>query len=219
MQGIAWMLLGASDKGAKRTSPEFRWGVKRVVEWCFAFALFLLTLPLQLLIALAIKLDSRGPAIFVQERLGRRGRRFRMYKFRTLQWRPGAPPTLNPDGSTRVEIDDPRLTRLGRWLRAGWDEMPQLINVLKGEMALIGPRPDEPFHEAFYTEEERGKLRVLPGITGLAQASGRNQIPWKERIRLDLYYIENYSPWLDMKIAFNTVRTLLNLRGVYAKEA
>ena len=183
--------------------------MKRLVEWPVALLLAIATLPLQLLIALAIKLDSSGPALFIQQRRGRGGRCFRMYKFRTLRWEPGAQPVLNPDGSTRVEEDDARLTRLGCWLRSGWDELPQLWNVVRGEMALIGPRPDQPFHLRFYTEEQKRRLDVLPGITGLPQATGRNSLPWRERIARDLYYIDHYSLGLDLKILLGTARPLL----------
>jgi lipopolysaccharide/colanic/teichoic acid biosynthesis glycosyltransferase len=193
-----------------------QWVMKKMIEWILALLLLVLTLPVQLLIALAIKLDSSGPALFVQERLGRHGRVFRMYKFRTLRWAPDTSPVLNTDGSTRVEPNDARLTRVGRWLRTGLDELPQLFNVVKGKMALIGPRPDEPFHRRFYTEGEERKLTVLPGITGLPQASGRNEIQWKERVALDLRYIDNFSLWLDFKIAIRTFQTLLRTRGVYA---
>lgn len=194
------------------------WTVKRVMEWILALVLLVLTSPMQLLISLVIKLDSPGPALLRQERLGRRGNVFRMFKFRTLRWEPGSKPVLNADGSTRVEPDDARLTRVGRWLRSGLDELPQLLNVLKGEMALIGPRPDEPFHRQFYTKVEEGKLTVLPGITGLPQAFGRNEIPWKQRVALDLHYIENHSMWLDLRIALRTLWALRQKRGVYAEK-
>jgi undecaprenyl phosphate N,N'-diacetylbacillosamine 1-phosphate transferase len=195
-----------------------QWKVKQVFEWLLAILLLVLTLPLQLLLALAIRLDSPGPALFRQDRLGKGGRVFRMWKFRTLRWEPGAEPVLNPDGSTRVEDSDARLTRVGRFLRLGFDELPQLVNVVRGEMALIGPRPDQPFHRAHYEGREAEKLRVLPGITGLPQALGRNAIPWKERIRLDLYYIEHYSLWLDLKIVAWTAWTVLTRRGVHGPE-
>lgn len=190
-----------------------QWRVKRVLEWMLALVLLLLLLPVLALIAIAIKCDSEGPILFVQERLGRGGRTFRMYKFRSLRWEPGAASLLNPDGSTRVDPDDVRLTRLGRFLRRGWDELPQLFNVLRGDMALIGPRPDEPFHRKYYSPEEEQKLTVLPGITGLPQASGRNEIPWKERIQMDLYYINRHSLWLDVKIAVRTVGLLIRRKG------
>jgi lipopolysaccharide/colanic/teichoic acid biosynthesis glycosyltransferase len=210
------------------TAPETRefpqqrgdgwpWKVKRVVEWLLALALLVGLAPLLLLLMLLVRLDSPGPALFVQKRLGRHGRVFSMFKLRTLRWVPGRPPALNADGSTRVEHEDARLTRMGRFLRSGLDELPQLWNVLRGEMALIGPRPDEPFHRQFYSPREEGKLCVLPGITGLPQVSGRNDLSWKDRIALDLEYIENYSLALDAKIAMRTVRAMLTKRGVYGR--
>ena len=138
-----------------------------------------------------------------------------MYKFRGLRWAPGPLLKLNPDGSTRVDADDERLTRVGRWLRLGWDELPQLINVLKGEMAIVGPRPDLPFQRKFYTPQEERKLAVLPGITGLAQARGRNEIPWKQRIALDLKYIDHYSLWFDLTVVARTLRILISRRGLF----
>jgi undecaprenyl phosphate N,N'-diacetylbacillosamine 1-phosphate transferase len=203
----------ATLNGSKNRT--WQWVVKRVFEWCLAFLLMLFTLPLQILIALAIRLDSAGPALFIQERLGRGGKVFRMYKFRTLRWAVTSTRVLNPDGSTRIELDDARMTRIGRWLRIGFDEMPQLLNVLRGEMALIGPRPDEPFHRKFYTGIEEKKLSVLPGITGLPQVSGRNDLPWKDRVALDLKYINNYSLWKDVIIMFGTFHALMRKRGVY----
>jgi lipopolysaccharide/colanic/teichoic acid biosynthesis glycosyltransferase len=181
-----------------------------------ALVLAVVTLPLQLIIAVLIRLESPGPALFVQERLGRGGTIFRMYKFRSMRWEPGAPPVLNSDGSTRVDADDQRLTRMGRFLRIGLDELPQIYNVLKGDMALIGPRPDAPFHRSYYCGREQDKLTVLPGMTGLPQALGRNELPWKERIALDLRYIDNYSLWLDMKIIVNTFHILRSRRGLFS---
>jgi len=206
-----------SGRGAVNCSrwQRMQWSIKFVIEWFAALVLLVLTAPLQIVAAIAIKLDSRGPALFIQERLGRDGKPFRMYKFRGLRWEPGAPLKLNPDGSTRVDADDERLTRVGRWLRVGWDELPQLINVLKGEMAIVGPRPELPFHRKFYTPQEERKLTVLPGITGLAQARGRNEIPWKQRIALDLEYIDHYSLWLDLTVVARTLRILISRRGLF----
>ncbi len=198
---------------------RLQWGIKRICEWLLAAILLCLLAPWLLLIAVLIKLDSAGPAFFLQPRLGRNGRVFRMYKFRSLRWDPDYKPVLHPDGSTRVDENDCRLTRLGRFLRIGLDELPQLWNVLKAEMALIGPRPDEPFHRQFYSETEERKLSVLPGIAGLPQALGRNDIPWKARIQLDLYYIDHYSLWLDLKIAALTLLCVGRQRGIYAKVA
>jgi undecaprenyl phosphate N,N'-diacetylbacillosamine 1-phosphate transferase len=192
--------------------------IKRVLEWLIAATLLLLLAPFLLLLALLIKLESAGPVLFVQDRLGRNGRVFRMYKFRSLRWEPGCGPILNPDGSTRVDESDRRLTRLGRFLRIGFDELPQLWNVLKAEMALIGPRPDQPVHRRFYSHNEERKLCVLPGIAGLPQALGRNEIPWKERILLDLYYIDNYSLWLDLKVVLLTIVCVCRRNGIYAQD-
>ena len=192
-----------------------QWRIKRVLEWLVAGLLLLLLSPFLASLAVLIKLDSAGPVLFVQDRLGRNGRVFRMYKFRSLRWEPGREPLLNADGSTRVCPADGRLTRLGQFLRIGFDELPQLWNVLRNEMALIGPRPDEPFHLNLYSGDQPRKLAVLPGITGLPQSLGRNDIPWKQRIELDLHYIDHYSLWLDLKITLRTLATLLKREGVY----
>ncbi len=194
-----------------------QWGIKRVLEWLLAGLLLVLLSPFLGLLAILIKLDSTGPVLFRQDRLGRNGRVFRMYKFRSLRWEPGRDPLLNADGSTRVSPADIRLTKLGRFLRIGFDELPQLWNVLRNEMALIGPRPDEPFHRDLYTGDEPRKLAVLPGITGLPQSLGRNDIPWKERIQLDLQYIDDYSLWLDLKIALRTLASVFNREGIYGE--
>jgi lipopolysaccharide/colanic/teichoic acid biosynthesis glycosyltransferase len=115
-----------------------------------------------------------------------------------------SPVLRNPDGSVRVDKDDSRVTRVGRVLRLGFDELPQLLNVLKGDMSLIGPRPDPPEALPHYREEARRKLLVRPGITGLAQVSGRTDIPWRERLKYDIEYVRSRSLWLDFKIAFYT---------------
>jgi undecaprenyl phosphate N,N'-diacetylbacillosamine 1-phosphate transferase len=210
--------MNGSDECMRTPGPlgrRVQWWIKRVWEWVVAGLLLVLLSPFLGFLAVLIKLDSAGPVLFLQDRLGRNGRVFRMYKFRSLRWEPGREPLLNADGSTRVCPADVRLTRLGQFLRVGFDELPQLWNVLRNEMALIGPRPDEPFHRNLYTGDEPRKLAVLPGITGLPQSLGRNDIPWKERIRLDLHYIDHYSLWLDLKIAIRTLATLFRSEGVY----
>jgi len=188
----------------------YRW--KLALEWVAALAALAILSPLLAAVAAVVALDSPGPILFRQARLGRGGRVFTMYKFRTLRWDPNSRPRLRPDGSTEVSGDDGRLTRAGRWLRLGWDELPQLWNVLRGDMTLIGPRPDEPFHAAYYTTEERRKLAVPPGITGWPQVLGRAEIPWKERIRMDLEYIDHYSPARDAWIAARSAWLILNPR-------
>jgi len=184
--------------------------VKLAVEWCLAWLALLLLWPLLLAIAILVARDSPGPVFFAQWRLGRHGIPFMMYKFRTLRWAPGTGPRLRPDGSTEVLADDDRVTHTGRWLRGGLDELPQLWNVLRGEMTVIGPRPDEPFQAVFYALEERRKLAVPPGITGLPQVSGRADIPWKERIRMDLEYLDSYSWRADWSILWRTFATILD---------
>lgn len=159
--------------------------------------------PLGVLIALLIKLDSRGPVFYLSQRLGRGGRPFAMYKFRSMHQ--NSPAIRNPDHSYHVAEDDPRVTRVGRVLRLGFDELPQLINVLKGDMSLVGPRPDPVDAVNYYSSEERQRLRMRPGITGLAQVMGRNDIPWQERLVYDQIYVEHQSLGLDALIAAWTI--------------
>jgi len=182
--------------------------VKRIVDILVgAFGLLLLG-PLFALIAVAIRLDSPGPASFRQERLGRHGRVFWLLKFRTMVV--GA-----PDGAVKAGNEDPRVTRVGAFLRK-WslDEIPQLFNVLKGDMSLVGPRPDRTFRLPAYTDHQKRRLSVKPGITGLAQISGRNTIPWEQRYELDVAYIGGWSLWLDLRILLKTVGVVLGRRGV-----
>jgi undecaprenyl phosphate N,N'-diacetylbacillosamine 1-phosphate transferase len=170
--------------------------------------------PMLLLLALLVRLTSQGPALFCQERLGRHGVAFNFYKFRTMHV--NAPDLRNPDGSTFNAEDDPRVTPLGRFLRkTSLDELPQLINVLKGEMSLVGPRPDQIDQAKLYTEHDRRKLLAKPGITGLAQISGRNSISWEQRKRLDVQYVENQNLWLDLRILFKTLPYVLLRRDVF----
>lgn len=176
---------------------------KLVLDYAVATLGIPLLSPLFILIYCLIKLESRGPAILKHERLGKNGRLFLMYKFRTMC--EDSPLLLNPDGSTRVNGHDPRVTRMGRFLRGGLDELPQLFNILKGEMSLVGPRPDMAFHLEYYTQDDKKKLSVKPGMTSFPAVSGRNDIPWKERIALDVRYVERYSLRLDIKIIFLTI--------------
>jgi lipopolysaccharide/colanic/teichoic acid biosynthesis glycosyltransferase len=173
-----------------------------------AAALLLLVLaPLLLVIALWIVLDSGRPALLRQPRAGREGRPFRMFKFRTMVQNAvevGRELELSEDPFGVVK-DDPRITRTGRFLRrTGLDELPQLLNVLRGEMSLVGPRPDLVEQAANYTESDRRRLTVLPGITGWSQVQGREEIPWPERIALDIWYIEHWSLRLDLEILVRT---------------
>jgi lipopolysaccharide/colanic/teichoic acid biosynthesis glycosyltransferase len=181
--------------------------VKRAIDVGVSLVGIILLAPVMMLIAILIKLDSPGPVFYLGQRIGRNSKPFTMYKFRSMYL--NSPILRNPDGSMQVEKRDPRVTRVGRILRVGLDELPQLFNVLKGDMSLVGPRPDPLEALAYYREEERQKLLVRPGITGLAQVTGRNDIPWRERVKYDLEYLDNQSLWLDCKIAFDTIFELI----------
>lgn len=165
-------------------------------------------------IAIAIKLDSKGPVFFRQERVGKDGRVFKPWKFRTMV--EGA---VEKGLGRHVARDDPWVTRVGRFLRKwGLDELPQLINVLKGEMSLVGPRPTLAFQVEQYNDFQRKRLSVKPGITGWALVHGRNRLPWKQRIELDIWYIDNWSLWVDIKILVKTLWIVLIKReGVYGE--
>ena len=147
-------------------------------------------------------------------RLGKNGKIFKMYKFRTMK--ENCEDIRNEDGSTYNGRDDPRLTKIGKIIRkTSIDEMPQIINVLKGDMSFIGPRPDLPEHISKYEDKEKRKLEASPGITGYNQAYFRNSIEWKDRIKNDIYYIDNLSFKLDLKIFFKTLKTILKEENVY----
>lgn len=194
-------------------SRRLQLAIKRVLDLMGAALALAVLSPLMALLALLIRLESPGAAIFTQQRLARWGRLFTMYKFRSMV--DGAPVVLNPDGSTCVADDDPRVTRLGAKLRyLGLDELPQLINVLKGEMSLIGPRPDQDFHLQYYADGDYRKLTMRPGITSLAQVSGRNALSWNERMALEIEYVECFSLRLDLQIAWRTVGVVLRGIGV-----
>ncbi len=195
--------------------------IKRVMDVIIALLLFLVLLMPTAIIALIIKLSSPGPVIFEQQRVGRGGKLFTAYKFRTM--RVGADEEkelllhLNEASGPLFKIrNDPRMTRVGKWLRrTSLDELPQLFNVLRGEMSLVGPRPPLPNEVALYEEWHKRRLDVAPGVTGLWQVSGRSELTFDEMVMLDLYYIENWSPWLDMWILLKTIPALLTARGAY----
>jgi len=174
-----------------------------------AVALVVLS-PVLLVAAIAIKLTSPGPVLYRQRRVGRGGREFEMLKLRTMVQ--GSDPV---GVGTVVTRDDPRVTAAGRVLRrTSLDEVPNLVNVLRGEMAIVGPRPTIPAQVAGYTERQRRRHDVLPGITGWAQVQGRAGIPWEERIELDLWYVENRSLALDLRILARTALLVLTGRGL-----
>jgi len=175
---------------------------KRALDYAVAAGVLTVGAPVLGGIAAAIALDSAGGVFYTQARLGRGGRVFRLYKFRTMK---PAPIRYNADGSTRVDPGDDRVTRVGRYLRGALDELPQLLNVLRGEMSLVGPRPDMATQRSLYTPGEERKLEVLPGLTSLAVVHGRNDLPWKQRIVLDIAYIDRWSLGLDLRVIASTV--------------
>ena len=191
--------------------------IKRVLDVVTAAAGLLCVLPLLALIAILIKLDSPGPILFRSRRLGKDGKPFVMYKFRSM--RHNAPSIRNADGSTFAGKGDPRITRLGRFLREfSLDELPQLWNVLSGEMSLIGPRPDEVEEALHYDDLFRAKLRVRPGLTNLPAVRGRNSLPWRQRAELDRYYVEHLSFRLDLEILLKTPFAVLSRSGIYTPD-
>ena len=186
----------------------YRHFLKRVLDILLAILVLLVPLPLYLVIAVAIKVDSKGPVLFKQERLGKDGRVFRMYKFRSM-----CMDAERMGQGVYSDKSDNRVTRVGRILRAtSMDELPQAINVLKGDMSFIGPRPPLTYHPwplEDYTEEQRRMFDVRPGITGWAQIHGRKAIGWDERIGLSVYYVDHLSFGLDAKIFFLTIPKVL----------
>lgn len=195
--------------------------LKRCFDIVASTAALLVMAPLICLIALAVKLDSRGPAVFSQLRAGQRGKPFRLYKFRTM--RLGAEHDLG-EVVTLDELDepvfklrrDPRLTRVGRILRTlSLDEVPQFVNVLKGEMSIVGPRPEQVELVERYSQEDRFRLEVTPGLTGPMQVHGRGELTFQERLALDLDYIENLSLGRDLRIIALTFPTVLKRDGAY----
>jgi lipopolysaccharide/colanic/teichoic acid biosynthesis glycosyltransferase len=166
--------------------------------------------PLLALAALAIRLETRGSPVYRQRRVGRDGEVFELCKLRTMV--AGAE---SMTGDIAVTRDDPRVTGVGRVLRRlSLDELPNLVNVLRGEMAIVGPRPTIEAQVAAYTPRRRRRLEVKPGLTGWAQVNGRAGLPWEERIELDVWYVENRSAWLDVKIMARTVALLVTGKGL-----
>jgi lipopolysaccharide/colanic/teichoic acid biosynthesis glycosyltransferase len=178
----------------------------------------LLTLPLLPLVAVAIKLESPGPVFHVQERIGRRGRRFRLYKLRTMvadaERRADELRTQSRHAAWLLLDRDPRITRVGRVLRrTSIDELPQLWNVVRGEMSLVGPRPMPPDVDRHINGWGRLRLDIAPGITGLWQVLGRASIPFEEMLKLDYVYVTNWSVWEDVRLLLRTVFAVLSMRG------
>lgn len=183
----------------KKLSYRF---VKRLMDTCLALILLIIASPIMIMAAIAIKRDSKGPVLFKQARPGRQGLIFTVYKFRTM--------TLETDANGKLLPDMKRMTRLGSFLRkSSIDELPQLFNIVRGEMSFIGPRPLLVQYLEQYTPEQMRRHEVTPGISGWAQVNGRNTIGWDEKFQLDIWYVDHASLLLDLKIVFKTIQNVL----------
>jgi lipopolysaccharide/colanic/teichoic acid biosynthesis glycosyltransferase len=188
--------------------------VSRALDVVLAAALIVITLPLLALAALAIRLESGGAVFYRQLRVGKDGEQFELWKLRTMV--PGAE-TMG--AGIYVLEGDARITRVGRVLRRfSLDELPNLLNVLKGDMAIVGPRPTVQEQVDRYTDRQRRRLEVKPGITGWAQINGRTSLPWPDRIELDVWYVEHRSLRLDLRILAKTARMLATGHGLYSED-
>lgn len=187
--------------------------IKRTVDVVGAGAGLVLLSPLFALIAIAVKAESPGTVFYIDERLGLGGRRFRVVKFRSM--RAGSPPRFNPDGSMLVEASDPRVTRVGRILRLGFDELPQLWNVLVGDMTLIGPRPALPREVALYDARALRRLEVEQGLTCFWQVGGRSDLTFDEQVALDLKFVDESTMRDELAILAKTVPAVITGRGAY----
>jgi len=186
--------------------------VKRTIDLIMSGLAMVLLFPFVAAIAIVVKLGSRGPVIFRQERVGKDGRPFTFYKFRTMRV------DVDPFGPSPKSGDDPRLTRIGKFLREySLDELPQLFNVLKGDMSIVGPRPLYMSQMAEWNDRQKKRLVVKPGLTGLAQISGRAELTQEEKLELDVQYVERASLWFDCRIVFATIAMVFRRRGIYEK--
>jgi len=185
---------------------------KRLLDIAFSLAAILLLSPVVAVITVVVKLSSKGPIIFKQERAGKDGKPFTFYKFRTMKV------DIDPFGPSPKSPDDPRLTRIGRFLREySLDELPQLFNVLKGDMSIVGPRPLYVAQIAEWNERQKKRLLVKPGLTGLAQICGRGELTVEEKLELDVKYVESAGFLLDLKILLRTAALIVRRSGIYEK--
>jgi exopolysaccharide biosynthesis polyprenyl glycosylphosphotransferase len=233
---IETVMLGTVPVIDVKRTPLEGWGAiaKRAIDVLFSLLLIIILSPVLLIIAIAVKLDSKGPIIFKNERVGEHGRLFNTFKFRSMSAALSIGKQFaNQDEALRLEQElikersiktgplykiknDPRITRVGRFIRAtSLDELPQLFNVLAGSMSLVGPRPHQTREVAKYSPSQKRVLAIKPGITGLAQISGRSDIPFEDEVRLDNFYIEHWSPYLDLIIFVKTPLAVFSKKGTY----
>ncbi|BDR81917.1 sugar transferase [Clostridium tetani] len=207
------------EKHIKNRKIQF--ALKRFMDIILSFIGIVILSPIYLILIIAIKIDSKGPAIFKQVRVGKDGKEFVIYKFRTMVVNAEKKRSLdiNPEDIANFVFqskEDNRITKVGKFLRkSSLDEIPQLFNVFIGNMSLVGPRPEIPDVTKYYPKEYVQRLLVTPGITGLAQVSGRGEIELKKTIYYDLTYIKNFSLWLDVKILFKTVFSVFRSEGAF----
>jgi undecaprenyl phosphate N,N'-diacetylbacillosamine 1-phosphate transferase len=191
---------------------------KRLIDVLLCAIGFVFFIPLYIVVGLLIKIEDKGPIFYTADRIGKDSKLFKMYKFRSMKI--NAPDLLNPDGSTYNAKDDPRVTRIGKFIReTSIDETPQILNVLKGEMSIIGPRASLSGALDTYKDDEIDKMKVRPGITGYTQAYYRNGLSNREKRLKDAWYANNVSFWLDVKIFFKTILTVVKREGLYTNEA
>ncbi len=213
------MIQGVAKPDVLVIQPPTR--AKRLFDFAFAVVALLALLPLLTILMAAIWLETRSSPIFAQERVGFKGKRFRIYKLRTMvpdaELRKSQIEHLNEAQPPLFKLRrDPRVTRVGRFLRASsLDELPQLVNVIRGDMSLVGPRPPLPHEVDTYTSDQARRLEVMPGLTGLWQVSGRSDRTFDELIALDLYYIDHWSFWLDLQLIARTVWVVIKGQGAY----
>ena len=186
--------------------------IKRAFDIVVSLTLIILltAIPVLIVVPIVIKLTSKGPAVFTQERVGKGGKIFKIYKFRTMRI---PEDSVRPDGTVMEPKE--RITKVGRFLRkTSLDELMQLFNVLFGHMSLVGPRPTLPYQVERYNDEQRRRHDMRPGVTGWAQVNGRNELTWTEKIQYDVEYIDKFSLWMDIKILFKTVGVVFGKKGI-----
>ena len=187
--------------------------LKSIFDYIVAGISLILLLPIFIIIGILIKIYSKGPIFFKQERLGKNGKVFKIYKFRTM-----VDNAINLGKGLSIQKNDSRITKIGNFLRkTSLDELPQFINILRGEMSFVGPRPPVPYHPykyENYTNQKRKRFLMRPGVTGLAQISGRNNLTWDERIEFDIKYIDKFNFFYDMKILLKTIKKVFFKEGI-----